>query len=137
VIQSGFEMEIKRHWLGKHWYLPGAAGNDIHKVSSPSACCVASCLKLNERLRYVDQCSRYPAHLPPRHFNGRADDYQASLCRDMNGANLMIQWKCWCFFSVGALDWVRDYYHCFHLEVYFTIVVRILNHSSDLCKTCG
>jgi hypothetical protein len=32
VIQSGFEMEIKRHWLGQKWYLPGAAGNDIHKV---------------------------------------------------------------------------------------------------------
>ncbi|KAI0917417.1 hypothetical protein AcW1_007385 [Taiwanofungus camphoratus] len=32
VIQSGFEMEIKRHWLGQHWYLPGAAGNDINKV---------------------------------------------------------------------------------------------------------
>lgn len=25
-------MEIKRHWLGQHWYLPGAAGNDINKV---------------------------------------------------------------------------------------------------------
>jgi AMP deaminase len=33
VIQSGFEMEIKRHWLGQEWYLPGAAGNDINKVS--------------------------------------------------------------------------------------------------------
>ncbi|KAA1469716.1 AMP deaminase [Dentipellis sp. KUC8613] len=32
VIQSGFEMEVKRHWLGQHWYLPGAAGNDINKV---------------------------------------------------------------------------------------------------------
>lgn len=32
VIQSGFEMEVKRHWLGKHWYLPGAAGNNINKV---------------------------------------------------------------------------------------------------------
>ena len=32
VRQSGFEMEIKRHWLGNHWYLPGAAGNDINKV---------------------------------------------------------------------------------------------------------
>ena len=32
VIQSGFEMEIKRHWLGERWYLPGAAGNDIDKV---------------------------------------------------------------------------------------------------------
>jgi AMP deaminase len=26
-------MEVKRHWLGQQWYLPGAAGNDINKVS--------------------------------------------------------------------------------------------------------
>ena len=32
VIQSGFEMEVKRHWLGQKWYLPGAAGNDINKA---------------------------------------------------------------------------------------------------------
>lgn len=32
VIQSGFEMEVKRHWLGQKWYLPGAVGNDINKV---------------------------------------------------------------------------------------------------------
>jgi hypothetical protein len=25
-------MEIKRHWLGQEWYLPGAAGNEINKV---------------------------------------------------------------------------------------------------------
>ncbi|KAI0074054.1 AMP deaminase [Panus rudis PR-1116 ss-1] len=35
VIQSGFEMEIKRHWLGTKWYLPGAAGNDINKTNVP------------------------------------------------------------------------------------------------------
>jgi len=33
VKQSGFEMEIKRHWLGQQWYLPGAEGNDLDKVS--------------------------------------------------------------------------------------------------------
>ena len=32
VIQSGFEMQVKRHWIGHHWYLPGAAGNDINRV---------------------------------------------------------------------------------------------------------
>lgn len=26
-------MEIKRRWLGQHWYLPGAEGNDIDKVT--------------------------------------------------------------------------------------------------------
>ena len=34
VIQSGFEMEVKRHWLGQNWYLPGDAGNEITKVCS-------------------------------------------------------------------------------------------------------
>ncbi|KZT11831.1 AMP deaminase [Laetiporus sulphureus 93-53] len=36
VIQSGFEMELKRHWLGQYWYLPGAAGNDINKTDVPN-----------------------------------------------------------------------------------------------------
>ncbi|KAI0755087.1 AMP deaminase [Daedaleopsis nitida] len=36
VIQSGFEMEVKRHWLGQKWYLPGAAGNDINKTNVPN-----------------------------------------------------------------------------------------------------
>ncbi|KAF8073956.1 AMP deaminase [Lyophyllum atratum] len=35
VVQSGFEMAIKRHWLGHHWYLPGSAGNDINKTNVP------------------------------------------------------------------------------------------------------
>lgn len=35
VIQSGFEMEIKRHWLGQKWYLPGSAGNEINKTNVP------------------------------------------------------------------------------------------------------
>jgi AMP deaminase len=25
-------MQIKRHWLGHHWYLPGSEGNDIMRV---------------------------------------------------------------------------------------------------------
>ncbi|KAG8926384.1 AMP deaminase [Tulasnella sp. 408] len=36
VIQSGFEMEVKRHWLGQKWYLPGAAGNDINQTNVPN-----------------------------------------------------------------------------------------------------
>lgn len=34
--QSGFEMEIKRHWLGPDWYLPGREGNLIHKTNVPN-----------------------------------------------------------------------------------------------------
>ncbi|KAJ7916246.1 AMP deaminase [Mycena leptocephala] len=36
VIQSGFEMGVKCHWLGDQWYLPGAAGNDIQKTNVPN-----------------------------------------------------------------------------------------------------
>ncbi|KZO96497.1 hypothetical protein CALVIDRAFT_527541 [Calocera viscosa TUFC12733] len=36
VVQSGFEMQIKRHWLGHQWYLPGALGNDINKTNVPN-----------------------------------------------------------------------------------------------------
>lgn len=33
VMQSGWETQVKKHWIGQKYYLPGAAGNDIHKVS--------------------------------------------------------------------------------------------------------
>ena len=57
VIQSGFEMEVKRHWLGQKWYLPGAAGNDINK---------ASCFTLSSNPRAslkeeIDQCAKWEA----------------------------------------------------------------------------
>jgi hypothetical protein len=31
-------MEVKRHWIGDKWYLPGAEGNDIKKVSYFTDC---------------------------------------------------------------------------------------------------
>ncbi|GAA99179.1 hypothetical protein E5Q_05871 [Mixia osmundae IAM 14324] len=36
VLQSGFEMQVKRHWIGKDYYLPGPAGNDIRKTNVPN-----------------------------------------------------------------------------------------------------
>ena len=30
VLQSGFEMEVKMHWLGKDCHLPGTKGNGKH-----------------------------------------------------------------------------------------------------------
>lgn len=35
-LQSGFEMQVKRHWLGDDWYLPGVEGNLIHKTNVPN-----------------------------------------------------------------------------------------------------
>ncbi|KAA1118754.1 AMP deaminase [Puccinia graminis f. sp. tritici] len=36
VIQSGFEMAIKRHWLGTEWYKSSVEGNVIHKTNVPN-----------------------------------------------------------------------------------------------------
>jgi hypothetical protein len=62
VVQSGFEMEIKRHWIGPQWYLPGAAGNDINKVNfslySPLFCAGTCVIR-------IDECPGYPLSLPP------------------------------------------------------------------------
>jgi AMP deaminase len=37
VLQSGWELPIKKHWLGKCCYLPGPAGNgtNVLKISIP------------------------------------------------------------------------------------------------------
>ncbi|KAL4073213.1 hypothetical protein V8B97DRAFT_1869206 [Scleroderma yunnanense] len=55
VIQSGFEMEVKRHWLGQEWYLPGAAGNDIHKTNVPNIRLAYRHQTLVEELELVNQ----------------------------------------------------------------------------------
>ncbi|ETV96870.1 AMP deaminase [Aphanomyces invadans] len=36
VLQSGFEHPFKQHFLGKKYYLPGAAGNDIRMSNVPN-----------------------------------------------------------------------------------------------------
>ncbi|CAG8441409.1 8355_t:CDS:10 [Ambispora leptoticha] len=36
VIQSGFEMSIKNHWLGDRWYLPAVDSSGIHKTNVPT-----------------------------------------------------------------------------------------------------
>lgn len=36
VRQSGFELALKRHWLGRNCHLPGAEGNDVAKSNVPS-----------------------------------------------------------------------------------------------------
>ncbi|KAJ3345044.1 AMP deaminase [Entophlyctis luteolus] len=36
VLQSGWEMQFKKHWLGETCNLPGPAGNAIHKTNVPN-----------------------------------------------------------------------------------------------------
>jgi hypothetical protein len=77
VIQSGFEMEVKRHWLGQKWYLPGAAGNDINKVSFG----IRSGLLPIERS--TDKCAKWEAKVQtryaPRRTRARWRDQESRL----------------------------------------------------------
>ncbi|CAG8501711.1 10369_t:CDS:10, partial [Ambispora gerdemannii] len=36
VIQSGFEMSVRNHWLGNQWFLPGVDSHGIHKTNVPT-----------------------------------------------------------------------------------------------------
>jgi AMP deaminase len=36
VLQSGWENKIKKHWIGRSWYEPGVAGNDMKKTNVPN-----------------------------------------------------------------------------------------------------
>ncbi|KAG2182456.1 hypothetical protein INT43_007386, partial [Umbelopsis isabellina] len=36
VLQSGWENKIKSHWIGRSWYSPGVAGNDMRKTNVPN-----------------------------------------------------------------------------------------------------
>ncbi|KAI8605476.1 hypothetical protein EDD21DRAFT_332048 [Dissophora ornata] len=36
VRHSGFENKVKKHWIGKKWFLPGVQGNDMAKTNVPN-----------------------------------------------------------------------------------------------------
>ncbi|KAI8978608.1 hypothetical protein BDB01DRAFT_746401 [Pilobolus umbonatus] len=36
VLQCGWEDRIKKHWIGRHYYKPGAKGNDMTKTNVPN-----------------------------------------------------------------------------------------------------
>ncbi len=56
VLQSGWEMEIKRHWLGPNFYLPGPRGNVVAKTNVPDI-----------RLRFREETLREELDLVWRH----------------------------------------------------------------------
>jgi hypothetical protein len=74
VVQSGFEMEIKRHWLGQEWYIPGAAGNDINKVRAPdvSGAYFVVLIELDAMHHpTTDECPGHPAPVQVPNIAGR------------------------------------------------------------------
>ncbi|WVQ85606.1 AMP deaminase [Cryptococcus sp. DSM 104549] len=69
VLQSGWEMQVKRHWLGTKWYMPGSAGNDIHKTNVPNIRLDYRHATLMEELALIHHGrhspSATPTHLKP------------------------------------------------------------------------
>lgn len=59
VLESGWEMEIKRHWLGSRFYLPGSAGNDISKTNVPDIRLQYRNETLKQELTFLRQNSQF------------------------------------------------------------------------------
>lgn len=57
VIQCGWEMKIKQHWIGKNWYRPGPAGNDMQKTNVPNIRLAFRYETLREELAMLDRYS--------------------------------------------------------------------------------
>lgn len=64
VVQSGWEMQVKKHWIGHKWYLPGAAGNDIHKTNVPDIRLVYRHATLLEELALINHGQHAPSATP-------------------------------------------------------------------------
>lgn len=55
VLQSGWEMELKRHWLGQKFYVPGPRGNTMDKTNVPSIRVQYRYDTLQQELAFVSQ----------------------------------------------------------------------------------
>ncbi|WVR05899.1 AMP deaminase [Kwoniella sp. DSM 27419] len=78
VLQSGWEMQVKKHWIGQKWYLPGAAGNDIHKTNVPTIRLAYRHSTLLEELALI----RHGKHSPsatPTHLKSAGDQSAAQV----------------------------------------------------------
>ncbi|RXK42472.1 AMP deaminase [Tremella mesenterica] len=64
VLQSGWEMTVKKHWIGQKWYLPGKEGNDIHKTNVPTIRLAYRHATLLEELTLIKHGTHYPSATP-------------------------------------------------------------------------
>ncbi|KAI7440607.1 AMP deaminase [Hortaea werneckii] len=61
VLQSGFEHDVKRKWLGEQYYLPGVSGNDMAKVNVPNIREAFRHETLQLELNMIEKYTRPPA----------------------------------------------------------------------------
>lgn len=58
VVMSGFEWQLKRHWLGKNFELPNVEGNDVEKTNVPNIRVFYRTETLKSELNLVDYYSK-------------------------------------------------------------------------------
>lgn len=71
VKHSGFENKVKKHWIGKKWYLPGVQGNDMEKTNVPNIRVAFRHETLREEL---DMLQRYSQLSHPPMFTTATQD---------------------------------------------------------------
>lgn len=74
VLQSGWEMQVKKHWIGNKWYFPGLAGNDIHKTNVPNIRLAYRHATLLEELTLIHHGTHTPSVTPMPMRNSSAAD---------------------------------------------------------------
>lgn len=75
VLQSGWENRIKSHWIGKSWYSPGVAGNDMRKTNVPNRRVAFRHETLMEELNML---SRYAHKKPLEGVSGQQEETKTS-----------------------------------------------------------
>ncbi|KAG0069893.1 AMP deaminase [Linnemannia elongata] len=65
VAQSGWENRIKKHWIGKKWFLPGIPGNDMEKTNVPNIRVAFRYETLREELNMLQEysCVEQPSEI--------------------------------------------------------------------------
>jgi len=56
VLQSGFDSNVKRHWIGNNYDVPGPAGNEIEKTNVPNVRISFRYETLLEELGFILDC---------------------------------------------------------------------------------
>ncbi|KAI1297780.1 AMP deaminase [Mortierella claussenii] len=96
VRHSGFENKVKKHWIGKKWYLPGVQGNDMEKTNVPNIRVAFRSETLREEL---DMLQRYSQLAHPSIFAASNQDLSKRMASSspspaifaVNGINNSIQ----------------------------------------------
>ncbi|EGG00953.1 uncharacterized protein MELLADRAFT_117941 [Melampsora larici-populina 98AG31] len=93
VIQSGFEMSIKKHWLGPDWYKSGVEGNAIHKTNVPNGRLAFRHSTLSEEQKMVWRYAGRKGPLPGHHTLERTISDAESTAKILTGLSDRIQEK--------------------------------------------